>query len=110
MPKTLFDKAIAEVSKAEVINVSNECSSKVTPPSKNRRTKGRGSGWIECKPIKRSGKEYKQYWYYYEEWRSGDRNIKKSRYIPKRLVARVEKMEKKKVLVREILKILKVKK
>ncbi len=30
---------------------------KITPTSKTRRTKGKGSGWIQCKPIKRSGKE-----------------------------------------------------
>ena len=93
-----------------MINVSNKCSSKVTPPSKNRRTKGRGSGWIECKLIKRSGEEYKQYWYHYEEWRAGDdRTIKKSRYIPKRLVQKVERMEAEKTAVREILVVLGVK-
>ena len=90
----------------EVINDSDKCSSKVTPPSKSRRTKGSGTGYIECKPIKRCGKEYKQYWYHYEEWREGDRTSKKSRYIPKRLVARVEKMEAEKVSVREILEVL----
>ena len=95
--------------KEKVIDDSNECSSKVASPSKRRRTKGKGSGWIECKPIKRSGKEYKQYWYHYEEWREGDRLLKKSRYIPRRLVARVEKMETEKVPVREIIKVLQVK-
>lgn len=28
-----------------------------------------------CKPIKRSGKEYQQCWYHYEEWRNGDRSL-----------------------------------
>ncbi len=79
---------------------------KNTPPSKRRRTKGKGSGWIECKPIKRNGKEYQQYWYHYEEWQEGDRLIKKSRYIPKRLLSRIEKMEVEKVSVREILEVL----
>ena len=77
-----------------------------TPPSNKKRRQGEGTGYIECKPIKRSGKEYKQYWYHYEEWQEGDRTLKKSRYIPKRLVARVEKMEDEKVSVREILEIL----
>ena len=36
----------------------------------------------------------------------GDRLLKKSRYIPKRLVARVEQMEAEKVSVREILEVL----
>ena len=59
--------------KEEVMNTLYKCSSnmaiadgelnspclaiKVVPPSKSRRDKGKGSGWIECKPIKRSGKE-----------------------------------------------------
>ena len=100
-----FDTSIAPIEE-KVLEDSDECSSKVAPPSKNRRTKGKGSGWIECKPVKRGGKEYKQYWYHYEEWREGDRLNKKSRYIPKRLVARVEKMETDKVSVREILEVL----
>jgi hypothetical protein len=70
---------------------------------------GEGSGSIHCKPIKRSGKEYKQYWYHYEFWREGDRLIKKSRYIPKRLLARVEKLEAEKAPVKEILVLLGVK-
>ncbi|MDJ0571529.1 MAG: hypothetical protein QNJ53_21115 [Pleurocapsa sp. MO_192.B19] len=88
--------------------------SKTVTPSKKRK-KGYGTGYIECKPIKRNGKEYKQYWYHYEEWQEGDRlrqcaernrTVKKSRYIPKRLVARVEKLEAEKVSVRKILEVL----
>ena len=79
---------------------------KSTPPSKKKRKQGEGTGYIECKPIKRSGKEYKQYWYHYEKWRSGDRKSKKSRYIPKRLVAQVEKMNAEKVSVIKILEVL----
>jgi hypothetical protein len=79
--------------------------SKIIHPSKKRK-KGYGTGYIECKPIKRSGKEYQQYWYHYEEWRSGDRSMKKSRYIPKRSLARVEKLEGSKAPVREILEVL----
>ena len=90
----------------QVLETNNLNPRKTTPPSKRKRKQGEGTGYIECKPIKRSGKEYKQYWYHYEEWRSGDRTSKKSRYIPKRLVARVEKMEAEKVSVREILEAL----
>jgi hypothetical protein len=43
----------------------------------------------------------------YEFWQEGDRLSKKSRYIPKRLVARVEKMNNEKAPVEEILKVLK---
>jgi hypothetical protein len=46
-------------------NESNSISrgEQLTPPSKKRK-KGYGTGYIECKPIKRSGKEYQQYWYH----------------------------------------------
>jgi hypothetical protein len=84
----------------------DKCSSKLSPPSTKKRKQGYGAGYIECKPIKRSGKEYKQYWYHYEFWDQGDRLIKKSRYIPKRLLARVEKLEASKAPVREILEVL----
>jgi hypothetical protein len=87
----------------ELISVSR--GEQVTPPSK-RRKQGCGTGYIECKPIKRSGKEYKQYWYHYEEWQQGDRLTKKSRYIPKQLLAQVEKLEGSKAPVREILEVL----
>ena len=87
----------------------------LTPPSKRKRKQGEGTGYIECKPIKRSGKEYKQYWYHYEEWKEGvashsprrDRTVKKSKYIPKRLVQKIERMNGEKIAVREILKVLK---
>jgi hypothetical protein len=78
----------------------------IIPPSTKRRKQGDGAGYIECKPIKRGGKEYKQYWYHYEIWSSGDRKVKKSRYIPRRLLARVEELEAQKVPVEEILKVL----
>ena len=80
--------------------------SKITPPSTRKRKQGEGTGYIECKPIKRSGKEYRQYWYHYEEWQKGDRKSKKSLYIPKRLVARVQTMEAEKAPVNMILEVL----
>lgn len=79
---------------------------KQSPPSTRRRKQGYGAGYIECKPIKRGGKEYKQYWYHYEEWREGDRITKKSKYIPNNLRAQIEKMNNDKVPVEEILKVL----
>ncbi|MEO1801821.1 MAG: hypothetical protein AAFR62_15575 [Cyanobacteria bacterium J06629_2] len=75
-------------------------------PSKNLRTKGEGSGSIHCKPIKRNGKEYKQYWYHYELWRSGERLVKKSRYVPKKLLTQVQRLEADKVPVMNILAVL----
>ncbi len=88
----------------ELISISR--GGQTTPPSKRKRKQGEGTGYIECKPIKRGGKEYKQYWYHYEFWREGDRTLKKSKYIPKRLVPKVERMNDEKVSVREILVVL----
>ncbi len=93
----------------QVLETDEKNPRKITPPSTKRRKQGYGAGYIECKPIKRSGKEYKQYWYHWEVWRSGARLTKKSRYIPKRLLAKVEKLEVEKVAVREILEVLGVK-
>jgi hypothetical protein len=84
----------------------NKCSSNIKSPSKTQRKRGKGSGSIHCKPIKRGDKTYQQYWYHYEFWQEGDRLTKKSRYIPKRLLARVEKLEGSKVAVRKILEVL----
>ena len=82
---------------------------KKSPPSKKRRKQGYGTGYIECKPIKRNGKEYKQYWYHYEFWDKGDLIVKKCRYIQEHLLTRVQKLEAEKAPVRKILKLLGVK-
>jgi hypothetical protein len=81
----------------------------ITHPSTKRRKQGYGAGYIECKPIKRGNKEYPQYWYHWEIWQDGDRVVKKSKYIPRRLLARVEKLEAQKAPVKEILVLLGVK-
>ena len=94
----------------KVIDTLDNCSSKTIPTSKRRRDKGKGSGWIQCKPIKRSGKEYKQYWYHYEEWEGGGRLLKKSSYIPKKLWSKIEQMDNDKVPVVDILRVLRKKK
>ena len=80
-----------------------------TPPSTRRRKQGYGGGYVECKPIKRGGKEYKQYWYHYEFWREGDRYLKKSQYIPKKMENKIIRMNNEKAPVAEILKFLKSK-
>jgi hypothetical protein len=105
-PQTIEEKVKHNYTEPEVLETSEESPRKNLPTSKRRRDKGKGSGWIQCKPIKRSGKEYQQYWYNYEEWREGDRLTKKSRYIPRRLLTRVEKLEAEKAPVREILEVL----
>lgn len=105
---TLIDKVEQKINDScveQMLETDEENPRKIIPPSKKRRKQGEGSGWIECKPIKRSGKEYKQYWYHYEEWREGDRLLKKSKYIPKRLVQKIERMNSEKAAVREILEV-----
>ena len=77
-----------------------------SPPSTKRRKQGYGAGYIECKPIKRGGKEYPQYWYHYESWKKGDRLVKSSKYIPKGKLAQVQRLDEQKAPVREILKVL----
>ena len=74
-----------------------------------RRHKGEGSGSIHWKTITRNGFDYPQAWYHYEFWSEGDRLVKKSKYIPKRLEQRIQKLELDKAPVREILNILGVK-
>jgi hypothetical protein len=78
-------------------------------PSKTRRDKGLGSGSIQWKTITLHGKDYPQAWYHYEFWKDGDRLVKKCKYIPKRLLERIEKLEADKAPVREILSVLQVK-
>jgi hypothetical protein len=75
-------------------------------PSKTRRDKGLGSGSIQWKTITIHGKDYPQPWYHYEFWQEGSRLVKKSKYIPKRLLASVLELDAQKVSVREILKLL----
>ena len=90
----------------KVIDSSDKCSRKIIPASKKNRVKGKGSGWIECKPIKRSGKEYKQYWYHYETWSDGDRMVQSSKYIPKKMESKIIRMNNEKAPVEQILKVL----
>ncbi|MBW4454245.1 MAG: hypothetical protein KME55_16915 [Nostoc indistinguendum CM1-VF10] len=95
-------------------NPSNDVDLSEIPPSKNnpsktRRHKGLGSGSIQWKSITLHGKDYPQAWYHYEFWKDGNRLVKKCKYIPKRLLERIEKLEVDKAPVRDILSILQVK-
>ncbi|OYD89266.1 hypothetical protein CDG77_19415 [Nostoc sp. 'Peltigera membranacea cyanobiont' 213] len=87
----------------------SKISSSKDSPSKTRRHKGLGSGSIQWKTITLHGKDYPQAWYHYEFWKDGDRLVKKCKYIPKRLLGRIEKLEADKAPVRDILSILRVK-
>ncbi|MBR8839127.1 MAG: hypothetical protein DSM106950_35290 [Stigonema ocellatum SAG 48.90 = DSM 106950] len=78
-------------------------------PSKTRRDKGLGTGGIQWKTITLNGKDYPQAWYHYEFWQDGDRLVKKSKYIPKRLLTRIQELEAEKTPVKEILKLFRVK-
>ncbi|MCC5604672.1 hypothetical protein [Nostoc favosum] len=93
---------------------SNDVKQSEIPPSKNspsktRRHKGLGSGSIQWKTITLHGKDYPQAWYHYEFCQDGDRLVKKCKYIPKRLLNRIEKLEADKAPVKEILSVLRVK-
>lgn len=93
--------------KSETVSYSN------SSPSKTRRSKGEGSGCIHWKPCKCKDKatdqvigEYLQPWYHYEIWEEGDRLVKKTAYIPPRLLSEIESLEEEKASVKEILRVL----
>lgn len=70
---------------------------------KPRRKKGYGSGYIYWRTYK--GK-YRQAFYHYELWRNSERHVKSSRYIPKKLVSEVQRLNEEKAPVMEILRLL----
>ena len=88
---------------------NSEISTSKNSFSKTRRNKGLGTGDIQWKTITLNGKDYPQAWYHYEEWKNGERLVKKSKYIPKRLLTRIQELEAEKAPVKEILKLLRVK-
>ena len=102
----------------EVCPSKKNCPSKTdTPSTKSRRKKqrqrGKGNGYIHWRF---SQGKYKQAYYHYEIWakpcglkENGKRKIKSSKYIPKRLVAKVQMLEKGKAPVKKILDVLGVK-
>jgi hypothetical protein len=75
---------------------------------KTRRRKGDGSGCIYWRTVTKKGKDYHEAYYQYEFWSSGDRLVKSTKYIPKRLLAQVQQLNDEKAPVREILKLLRV--
>ena len=76
---------------------------------KNRRNRGEGSACIYYRTVTKKGKDYCEAYYQYEFWSEGDRLTKSTKYIPKRLLGRVQELEAKKAPVREILAVLGVK-
>jgi hypothetical protein len=97
-------KAIAPL-KDTVLRVENgEITLSTKSPTK--RHKGEGTGRIQFRTITRkSGKQYRQPWYDYEMAGCG-KTVKKSAYIPKRLLARVQALEAAKAPVPEVLRVL----
>jgi hypothetical protein len=71
-----------------------------------RRHKGDGSGCIYYRTVTKKGKQYREAYYQYEFWESGNRLIKSCKYIPKGKLAAVQRLNDEKAPVREILKLL----
>jgi hypothetical protein len=99
-----------KVNTAESIDITRFLDSPSKSPSNeispSKRRKGDGSGTIHWRTITRGGKDYPQAYYHYEFWSGGDRIVKSSRYIPKRLLAQVQQLDVEKAPVREILQVL----
>ena len=73
---------------------------------KTRRRKGDGSGCIYYRTVAKKGKEYCEAYYQYEVWKDGDRLVKSSKYIPKRLLIQVQRLEVEKAPVKKTLGVL----
>ena len=83
---------------SQTVRQSDKSPSKNYSPSKTRRQKGEGNGSIYYRTVTRNGKAYQQAYYH---WVEG--NKKRSKYIPKNLLDRVQKAESKKLPVNHIL-------
>jgi hypothetical protein len=68
-----------------------------------RRHKGDGSGCIYYRTVTKKGKQYREAYYQYEFWEKGDRLVKSCKYIPKGKLAEIQRLNKEKAPVREIL-------
>ncbi|PSB00835.1 hypothetical protein [Merismopedia glauca] len=72
-------------------------------PSKKRRRKGLGTGYLFCKPIVRNHKEYPQWWYQWEE-KKGGKWMKRTAFVSKKVLSDVQLLESEKSPVILILK------
>ncbi|TWH50482.1 hypothetical protein [Dulcicalothrix desertica] len=77
-------------------------------PSKTRRKKGEGSGYVYWRLVKKNRKVYLQAYYHYEVWSEGDRLIKSSKYISKRILPQILKLDEQKAPVSDILTVLRI--
>ena len=103
VPKLFVYPDLSQLDKcsSKIIPSSKKCSSKTTPPSKIRRQKGEGSGAIFYRTVTRNSKEYQQAYYH---WRENGRQ--RSKYIPNKLLNKVQEAESDKLPVADILEIL----
>ncbi|BDA71537.1 hypothetical protein CAL7716_057030 [Calothrix sp. PCC 7716] len=85
-------------------NLDNSPSKNISPSK--MRHKGEGSGSIHWRIITKNGKDYPQAYYHYEFWSDGEREIKSTKYIPKRLLSQVQNLKKEKAPVKEVLELL----
>lgn len=77
--------------------------STIPPSKKTRRKKGEGTGYLAKYNFNRGGQTYEQYNYHWEIWRKGELVARKRKYVPKRLVEKIQKMEAEKVPIKDIL-------
>ncbi len=72
-----------------------------SPPSKTRRRKGEGTGYIYRRTITRRGNQYQESYYRYRD----ESGKLRSKYIPQRLLDRVEEAESRSLSVADVLKL-----
>ena len=104
-PSKSSDTFYIEVA-VKLLNGSDENPSKCLSPSKSQRQRGQGSGTIYYRRIKKNGKEYQQAYYHYEIWSQGDRLVKSSKYIPKKMETKIIRMNNEKESIEKILQVL----
>ena len=78
----------------------------ITVSTSGKRLKGKGTGRIQWRTVtKKNGKQYQQAWY---DWQvhEGGKTKTRTKYIPKRLLAKVQALEAAKVPVLEVLRVL----
>ena len=110
VPKFLGDKSNTNISprkndEAPEFLGDNSDTTNISP-RKRRRHKGDGSGSIHWRTVTKKGKDYHEAYYHYEFWSDGEREVKSTRYIPKRLLSQVQSLDLEKAPVREILEVL----
>ena len=82
-------------------NESQSPPSKI-PPTKQRRKKGDGTGYLYSRTITRRGKQYQESYYRYRD----ESGKLRSKYIPQKLLDRVLQAESRKLTVTDVLKLL----